>query len=123
LKRVLIVSVLAAALIAPSALSTTKPGVLYIVPVTITDKTVAIQKDRFTRHGVTRYPRGALIRFSVRNKGTKTYALRIWGEDTDPIPPGGKGSILVNWTTRGKYTYMRVYRHKAIPPVRLVVIF
>lgn len=85
---------------------TTTPGQLYVVKVTVTDKTISIPKDRFTRNGVTRYPRGALIRYAVTNVGTRTYSFEIWGAKTTLIRPhGGKDSILVAWDRRGSFIY------------------
>ena len=55
---------------------TTKPGVIYVVKTPVDDKGIHIPKDQFTRNGVTRYPRGAIIRYEFINKGSKPYAVR-----------------------------------------------
>jgi hypothetical protein len=118
------VSLTAAAL--PSATAaprTTTPGVVYIVPVVITDKSIAIKRDKFTLNGQTRFPRGALIRFSVLNKGTRPYAFRIWGDDTAVIKPGKHGTILVNWNYRGRFAYSIVLGGKPAGPKGTIVIF
>ncbi|MDP9337053.1 MAG: hypothetical protein M3Q30_27580 [Actinomycetota bacterium] len=115
-----------AATIVPAAQTrpqTTTPGVIYIVKVTLTDKTITIAKDKFTRNGVSRLPRGAQIRYSVTNKGTRPYAWRVWGAATPVIKPGGRDSIFVNWQFRGTYRYELLFRGKPAGPKGHIVIF
>jgi hypothetical protein len=102
---------------------TTKPGVVYVVKTPVDDKGIHIPKDQFTRNGVTRYPRGALIRYEFVNKGTKPYAVRMWAETTSVLKPGRKASMLVNWGYRGDYTYARIYKGHQIRPIGTVIIF
>jgi hypothetical protein len=102
---------------------TTKPGVIYVVKTPVDDKGIHIPKDQFTRNGVTRYPRGALIRYEFINKGTKPYAVRMWAVDTGVIKPGRKATMLVNWGYRGDYTYARIYKGHQIRPIGKVIIF
>lgn len=102
---------------------TTTPGVVYVVKTPVDDKGIHIPKDQFTRNGVTRYPRGALIRYEFVNKGTKPYAVRMWAADTFVMKPGRKTSMLVNWAYRGDYTYARIYKGHQIRPVGKVIIF
>jgi hypothetical protein len=128
MKSMLAVSVaLAAAIAVPAAVSaqpqTTKPGVIYVVKTRVDDKGIHIPKDQFTRNGVTRYPRGALIRYEFINKGTKPYAVRIWATETVVIKPGRQTVRLVNWAYRGDYTYARIYKGHQISPIGKIIIF
>jgi hypothetical protein len=102
---------------------TTTPGVVYVVKTPVDDKGIHIPKDQFTRNGITRYPRGALIRYEFVNKGTKPYAVRMWAATTFVIKPGRKTSMLVNWGYRGDYTYARIYKGHQIRPIGTVIIF
>src|ERR1700688_223583 len=93
MKSMLAVSVaLVAAIAVPAAVharpQTTTPGVIYVIKTPVDDKGIHIPKDKFTRNGVSRYPRGALIRYEFINKGTKPYAVRIWATETVVIRPG-----------------------------------
>jgi hypothetical protein len=128
MKTMLAVSVaLAAAVALPAAVparpQTTTPGVIYVVKTPVDDKGIHIPKDQFTRNGVTRYPRGALIRYEFINKGTKPYAVRIWATQTVVIKPGRQAIRLVNWAYRGDYTYARIYKGHQISPIGTIIIF
>lgn len=123
---------LAAAAVAAGALvptaatarpQTTEPGVIYVVKTPVDEKGIHIPKDQFTRNGVTRYPRGALIRYEFTNKGKRPYAVRMWGQDTVVMKVGGHATMLVNWQYRGTYTYARVYKGHQLAPVRRIIIF
>jgi hypothetical protein len=120
-------TVCVAAIALPAAVmarpQTTTPGVVYVVKTPVDDKGIHIPKDQFTRNGVTRYPRGALIRYEFINKGTKPYAVRMWATSTFVIKPGRKTSMLVNWGYRGDYTYARIYKGHQIRPIGTVIIF
>lgn len=107
----------------PARPLTTKPGVIYVLKTIVDDKGVHIPKDQFTRNGVTRYPRGALIRYDFVNKGTKPYAVHIWATDTIVMKPGSTAARLVNWQYRGTYYYWRVLRGHRLSPVGTVIIF
>jgi hypothetical protein len=102
---------------------TTTPGVIYVVKTIVDEKGIHIPKDQFTRNGVTRYPRGALIRYEFVNKGKRPYAVRMWGADTTVMKVGGKTPLLVNWQYRGTYTYARLFKGHQIRPVGKVIIF
>jgi hypothetical protein len=102
---------------------TTTPGVIYVIKTPVDDKGIHVPKDKFTRNGVTRYPRGAIIRYEFVNKGTKPYAVRMWAADTVVMKPGGKTQMLVNWAYRGDYTYARIYKRHQIRPIGRVIIF
>jgi hypothetical protein len=102
---------------------TTTPGVIYVVKTTVDEKGIHIPKDKYTRNGVTRYPRGALIRYEFVNRGKRPYAVRMWGADTTVMKVGGHTAMLVNWQYRGDYTYARLYKGHQIRPIGQVVIF
>jgi hypothetical protein len=128
MKSMLAVSVaFAAAIAVPAAVharpQTTTPGVIYVIKTTVDDKGIHIPKDKFTRNGVSRYPRGALIRYEFTNKGTKPYAVRIWASETLVMKPGQKQARLVNWAYRGDYTYARIYKGHQIKPIGTIIIF
>ncbi len=105
------------------ARATTTPGVVYVLKTVVDNKGVHIPKDQFTRNGITRYPRGGLIRYEFVNKGTKPYAVHMWAETTIVMKPGGHAMMLVNWQYRGTYHYWRVYRGKELKPAGTIVIF
>jgi hypothetical protein len=107
----------------PAHPQTTTPGVIYVLKTPVDEKGVHIPKDQFTRNGVTRYPRGALIRYEFVNRGKRPYAVRIWGADTTVMKVGGHTALLVNWQYRGDYTYARLYKGHQIRPVGKIVIF
>jgi hypothetical protein len=128
MKKTLAVSAaLVAAIAVPAAVvarpQTTTPGVIYVIKTTVDDKGIHIPKDKFTRNGVSRYPRGALIRYEFTNKGTKPYAVHIWGSETLVMKPGRTESRLINWAYRGEYTYARVYKGHQISPIGKIIIF
>jgi hypothetical protein len=102
-----------------AATTTTAPGVLVNFNVTITDARALVQAQpiagqppgKYVRRGgvAAFFPRGALIRFIVRNRGTKTYlpALQFRGEivRTAPrvVPPGGRVDLNVSFVERGSF--------------------
>jgi hypothetical protein len=109
---------------AGAAVQTTVPGVVYVVKLTVTDKAVVLPKDKFSK-GLTyaRYPRGAVIRFKVINKGTRPYSVRIWDVATPAIRPGRFDTVLVNWNYRGSYNYASLYHGKPVGPHGMIKIF
>jgi hypothetical protein len=122
------VAALAVAAVIPAATQarplTTKPGVIYVLQVPVDDKGIHIPRDQFTKNGVSRYPRGALIRYEFTNKGSKPYAVHMWGADTVVMKArGGKAPMLVNWQYRGEYHYWRILKGKRLTPVGTVIIF
>jgi hypothetical protein len=131
-RRLLIAGTLGAALLAlfgaavtSDARATTTPGVVYVVKVTLTDKSIVIPKDKFSLHSpYPRYPRGAEIRYSITNKGTRPYSLKMWGSTTTVMKAhGGHDSILLNWWERGQFPYTTLYRGKPAGPHGFVTIF
>jgi hypothetical protein len=105
-----LVLVLGAALlvgvIAGASHATTTPGVLSVAKLVIKDDKVVFVRDEFmTRTGIPRYPRGADVRYDVRNRGTRPYSLNILGSVTGTIAPRGQRSILVYWGRRGRFTF------------------
>lgn len=118
----------AAAAVVPAATParplTTTPGVIYVLKTPVDDKGIHVPKDQFTKNGITRYPRGAVIRYEFVNKGTKPYAVHMWGADTIVMKAhGGRATMLVNWQYRGDYHYWRIYRGHRLNPVGTVIIF
>jgi len=127
-QKVALAAALLAALAVPAANAarpeTTTPGVIYVLKIPVDDKGIHIPKDRFTRNGITRYPRGAEIRYEFTNKGTKPYAVFMWAADTVVMKPhGGHATMFVNWQYRDTYHYYRVYRGHKIAPVGTIIIF
>jgi hypothetical protein len=119
-------AVLVGVAVAPAgaAVRTTVPGVVYVVNLTMTDKTVVIPKDKFSKGlAYARYPRGAVIRYKIINKGTRPYSLRMWDVTTPPIRPGHFDTVLVNWNYRGTFTYASLYHTKPLGPHGRVKIF
>jgi hypothetical protein len=119
---------LTAAVIVPAATParplTTTPGVIYVLKVTVDDKGIHIPKDKFTKNGITRYPRGAQIRYEFTNKGSKPYAAFVWGADTVVMKPhGGHASLFINWNYRGTFHYYRELHGKRIKPIGTIIIF
>jgi len=106
---------------APS-LATTAPSVVNTVRVVLTNTSIEIPKDQFvTANGETRYPRGALIVFSLYNEGTKPLSvqLSVAGSKSvvrvpvlklsgvmsagSPITPGHVGRFRVSFDFRGTF--------------------
>jgi hypothetical protein len=91
---------------AGGAQATTQPGMLYVVRLVITDDTVAFRGDKFmTKSSIPHYPRGADVRYDVRNRGTHPFSLNILGSTTGIVRPGRERSILVYWSTRGRFVF------------------
>jgi hypothetical protein len=106
-----------------AASQTTEPGQVYPVKTTLTRKGVTIAKDKFTRHGVARYPRGAAIRYVITNRTGKRVVFQIWTVKTKPIAPGGHDTILVNWNYRGRFVYRALAGKKTVGATRHIRIF
>jgi uncharacterized cupredoxin-like copper-binding protein len=106
-----------AAIAAPVALArptTTEPGVLYKVRVTVTDTKITV--------GHSDYVRGAVIQYRIRNLGTKPHAFMIGdretikGERSPTIKPGGTGILLVVYQARGRYDFFSPLRYDRAKP-------
>jgi hypothetical protein len=92
--------------VAGGAGATTQPGTLYVVRLVITDDTVAFRGDKFmTKSSIPHYPRGADVRYEVRNRGTRPFSLNILGSTTGIVRPGAQRSILVYWSRRGRFVF------------------
>jgi hypothetical protein len=92
--------------LAGASQATTTPGVLSVAKLVIRDdKVVFVRDDFMTKMGFPHYPRGADVRYDVRNLGTRPYSLNILGSVTGAIAPRGQRSILVYWGRRGKFTF------------------
>jgi hypothetical protein len=101
------------------ALTTTAPDIPHNVAVVISDKTIAIARDRFTQGSVTQYPRGAIIEFLITNTGSQAHAVRLVLKSKHvftqyekhitvitaglPIPPGDRRSLPINFYYRGVF--------------------
>lgn len=119
----------AAAAVVPAAATparpqTTTPGVIYVLKTAVDDTGIHFPKDKYTKNGITRYPRGAQIRYEFTNKSSKPLAVYVWGAETLVMKPhGGHATIFINWAYRGDYHYWRIYRGHRIAPVGTIVIF
>lgn len=105
---------------ASAAPATTTPGLLYVKRLVITNEKILISghtRPRMTNR-VQRYKRGVLVRYEVRNRGTRAFRLNILGSSTGTLEPGRRAPILVAWNRRGSYTFRALPRG---PRMRVVV--
>jgi hypothetical protein len=118
--------------VAGQARATTTPGVRALVSVTLTNSNIAVAVDKFTSKknpGLTRYPRGATVTFSIRNEGTKPLVLVLRAitsfqfyvgtklgrrESTGTIDPSGGKRLHATFIFRGKYEFDLVSRGKIV---------
>jgi hypothetical protein len=104
--KLAVVGVFVALLCAAAAQATTQPGTLYVVRLVITEHSVVFRGDKFlTRAAFPHYPRGADVRYDVRNRGTSPFSLNILGSTTGLVRPGRMRSILVYWGRRGRFVF------------------
>jgi hypothetical protein len=109
---------------ATAAVKTTLPGVVYIVKVDVTNATISIPPDKFSKGlKYSRLPRGSTIQYHVINRGTRPYAVRIWDKTTPVIAPGHMAPILVNWNYRGNFYYEKIFHGKPLAPRGRVKVF
>jgi hypothetical protein len=108
---------LASGSVAPA---TTTPGLLYVKRLVITNEKILVQghKTRTMTARVQRYKRGVMIRYEVRNRGTRAFRLNILGSSTGRLAPGRGTPVLVGWMRRGSYTFRAVPNG---PRMRVVV--
>jgi hypothetical protein len=99
------VVVLAAVAVAGRAAGTTQPGRVYVSRLVIRDDAVMVRIRRDTWAASIRYRRGAEVRYDVTNRGTRPYNLNILGSTTGLLRPGGRTSMLVAWTRRGRFVF------------------
>jgi hypothetical protein len=128
MRKVLAAGVVTAALAAPvgAALArpqTTKPGIVYTVTVILTDTRITLTHRAKGTLGLSRLPRGAIIRYEIVNRGSRPYVFRIWSSETAPIRPRKRDSILVNWNYRGRFVYKTIYRGKPFGPKGTVIVY
>jgi hypothetical protein len=91
---------------AAAAHATTQPGTLYVVRLVVGDRSVDFRGDKFlTGAQFPHYPRGADVRYDVRNGGKRPFSLNILGSTTGVVRPGQMRSILVYWGRRGRYLF------------------
>jgi hypothetical protein len=107
---------------ASALMNTTTPGVVYTIRIVLTDASISVGRDKFTRNGHPVYPRGAVIHYQISNNGKRPYAFRIWDRIVPPIRPGRHTSILINWNYRGTFSYFTLYHHKPAGPHGSVII-
>jgi hypothetical protein len=121
--------------------ATTAPNVLNQVRVVLTNTLIEIPKDQFVKsNGETRYPRGAIISFSLFNESTKPLSvllkvansksvvrvpvLRLSGVMSAglPIPPAQVRHFRVNFDFRGTFV-MEALAHGKVVARRPILIF
>ena len=79
------------AVFAGSASATTAPGVLNHVRILLSNSAIKIPRDQFTTAaGLTRYPRGAVIEFTLVNEGSSPISVRIEALGKQKYVVGGK---------------------------------
>ena len=86
--------------------------------VSVTDGSLMIARDKFTKGSLTRYPRGAIIDFIIQNKGSKPYQAELvlagkhqfskyeagtTSVKTKPVPPGTIAHLRINFYFRSKF--------------------
>jgi hypothetical protein len=109
------IATLTAVAVASAGRDTTAPTLVYTVPVLLTDKKIELTE--------TRLPRGAMIRYTVVNHGSRRYVFQIWKARTRPIPPHGRARLFVYWDHRGPFAYRTIYRGKPAGPQGSVNVF
>jgi hypothetical protein len=109
------VATLAAAPAASAEPQTTQPNTVYTVPAVLTDKTIKLSERNL--------PRGAMIRYTVVNHGSRPYVFQIWKSRTLAIPPKGRALVRVNWDYRGRFVYRTLYHGKPAGPHGSVSVF
>jgi hypothetical protein len=129
-----------AGVFATAASATTAPGVLNHIKITITNTAIDIPRDQFVKKdGITRYPRGAEIEFTLVNKGSVPIAVRIKalgkvkytiGQKTlagsasagKPIAPGASRHWTLGFYIRGDYE-MDSLIHGKVAVKKPIIIF
>jgi hypothetical protein len=92
---------------ASAAPGTTTPGLLYVKKLVITNEKILVSghtRPKMTDR-IQRYRRGVLVRYEVRNRGTRSFQLNVLGSSTRTLAPGRGDQILVAWNRRGSYTF------------------
>jgi hypothetical protein len=124
---------------AGAAPSTTAPDTPFRIDVVLTDGSVKIERDRFTaRDGTTRYPRGALIDFVIKNEGThaQTARLKLLSQHyfsrserrqdaipvgKSPIRPGQVRHLAINFYFRGSFALQLMAGARPRASARIVI--
>ena len=117
--------------------TTTAPGLVYHLPVVLTNSSITIKRDRDTlQNGLHTFPRGAIIRFDFRNEGTKTLGAKLVllsqhvftkfeTKRTElavkAMAPQGTGHLLANFYFRGTFKLELTVNGHAGPSARIVV--
>jgi hypothetical protein len=124
---------------AVSAPETTEPGAFsYQVAVVLTDNSVTIKDAKYTHHGLTMYPRGALIGFVITNKGKHPHTARLKlvsqhyftaSEKTQtvipvgktPIQPGDHRHFGIDFYFRGSFALQLMAGDKALASAPITI--
>ena len=98
------------AVFAASAAATTAPGVLNHVRILLSNSEIKIPRDQFTSPGgLTRYPRGAVIEFTLVNEGSAPISVQIHALGKAKYVVGGK--VLSPVASAGKPIAPGATRH------------
>jgi len=131
----------AAALAAAAAAAprTTAPDQPYRINVTVTDSNISIERDRFTaKDGSTRWPRGALIDFIVKNVGKHAHVARFalvsqhyftqhearktsTTVGRTPIEPGQVRHLAVNFYFRGSFAFELMSGSRPVSTAKIII--
>ncbi|HZQ03336.1 MAG TPA: hypothetical protein VFA88_04870 [Gaiellaceae bacterium] len=124
---------------AAGAPKTTAPDQPYRIDVTVTDSSISIERDRFTaKDGTTRWPRGALIDFIVKNVGKRPHVARFalvsqhyfsqyearktsTTVGKTPIRPGQVRHLAVNFYFRGSFAFELMAGSRPISTAKIVI--
>jgi len=132
-------ALIAVGLAVSGASATTAPSSLTTVNVTMTDKGMTIAPDQYTRNDTARYPRGAIIDFAIKNRGTHFYKARLslTGKYTfskyeqkarsvttgAAAKPGGTLHLKVNFYFRNKFALQAILGGKSHGAAAPIVVF
>ena len=134
------IAALGASALAAGSGATTSPDVLHHVNVILTPRGIQIPKDQFVKKdGVTRYPRGALIEFNLKNDSNKPLSVQmavVGGSKITiaghrlagiasagkPIAPGAVRHWKLSFYFRGKFE-MRTLAGGKVVVRRPIIIF
>ena len=137
----LVALVVACVLAAPVAAApkTTAPNTGYRIGVVMTDASITIARDQFTTaRGTARYPRGAIIDFVVRNRGTQAHSARLkllsqhYFSKVEqpiveipvgkaPIEPGHVVHLAINFYYRGLFALQLMASGKPLASAQIII--
>src|SRR5258708_34902126 len=124
---------------ATSVTATTAPGTVVEVPVLVDGPKITVKPDQFTLNGQTRFPRGAIVDFLVKNAGTEATSVQIaiLGEvhfygaghiakvtrAGAPIKPGKSKHFQVAFFFRGTFALESVSASHTIIAQHQIIVF